>query len=76
MKILTCPVNGPRPIQEFSFGGEVRPMPDPGKASDQAWSDYVFNRSGEPGIPKVPGRVTQGSGHWNWVRPGRLTGRP
>ena len=52
MKILICPLNGPRPLQEFSFGGEVRPMPDPKKASDGEWADYVFNRSGEPGIKR------------------------
>ena len=52
MKILTCPVNGPRPIQEFFFGGELRAMPDPGAASDEQWADYVFNRSGEPGIQR------------------------
>ena len=52
MKILTCPVNGPRPIQEFFFGGELRAMPAPGAASDEQWADYVFNRSGEPGIQR------------------------
>lgn len=52
MKILNCPLNGPRPIQEFSFGGEVRSMPDPASASDEVWADYVFNRSGEPGIQR------------------------
>jgi len=50
MKILTCPVNGPRPIQEFTYGGEVRDMPDPAACSDEQWADYVFNRTGEPGI--------------------------
>ena len=50
MKLLTCPINGPRPLQEFVFGGEVRPMPDPRQASDAAWADYVFNRTGEPGV--------------------------
>ncbi|NKB70471.1 MAG: sarcosine oxidase subunit delta [Candidatus Latescibacteria bacterium] len=50
MKILTCPINGPRPLQEFTFGGEVRPMPK--EASDEEWADYVFNRSGEPGIQR------------------------
>lgn len=50
MKILTCPLNGPRPIQEFAFGGEVRPMPDPAQATDDAWADYVFNRAGEPAV--------------------------
>lgn len=50
MKLLTCPINGPRPLQEFVFGGEVRPMPDAKQATDADWADYVFNRSGEPGV--------------------------
>lgn len=25
-------------------------MPDPKKADDAVWADYIFNRSGEPGI--------------------------
>ncbi len=52
MKILICPVNGPRPIQEFAFGGEIRPMPDPAACTDHQWAEYVFNRDGEPGIKK------------------------
>lgn len=52
MKLLRCPVNGLRPIQEFTYGGEVRPMPDPGVASDAEWAGYVFNRSCEPGVQK------------------------
>ena len=50
MKLLTCPVNGPRPVQEFHYGGEVRTMPDPSACSDAQWADYVFNRNGEPGV--------------------------
>lgn len=50
MKILTCPINGPRPLSEFAYGGEVRPMPDANQAGDEAWADYVFNRAGEPGL--------------------------
>ncbi|HEY5315220.1 MAG TPA: sarcosine oxidase subunit delta [Pirellulales bacterium] len=50
MKLLTCPINGPRPLSEFVYGGEVRPMPDPAAASDAQWADYVFNRRGEPGV--------------------------
>jgi len=50
MKIIHCPINGPRPAQEFHFGGELRQMPDPQSVNDQQWSDYVFHRSGEPGI--------------------------
>jgi sarcosine oxidase, subunit delta len=49
MKIMTCPVNGPRAISEFAYGGEIRPMPDPATCSDDTWADYVFNRNGSPG---------------------------
>lgn len=52
MKIIVCPVNGPRPAQEFSCGGEYRPMPDPDRATDEEWADYVFNRRGEPGVKR------------------------
>lgn len=27
-------------------------MPEPDDVSDEAWADYVFNRSGEPGIKR------------------------
>jgi len=50
MKLMTCPINGRRAISEFAYGGEARQMPDPATASDQAWADYVFNRSGVPGV--------------------------
>ena len=50
MKTLTCPINGPRPLQEFTFGGELRPMPDPNQSSNDEWADYVFNRNGAPSI--------------------------
>jgi sarcosine oxidase subunit delta len=48
MKLLTCPVNGMRPISEFVCWGEVRPEP-PDMCSDETWADYVFNRNGAPG---------------------------
>lgn len=50
MKLMTCPVNGPRAISEFVCAGEVRDMPDPEAVSDAAWADYVFNRNGLPGV--------------------------
>lgn len=49
MKILNCPLNGPRNIQEFAYGGPVEEMPDPATCSDGAWAAYVFleeNRRG------------------------------
>jgi sarcosine oxidase subunit delta len=50
MKLMRCPINGLRPIQEFTYGGPYRPMPAPMEVSDIEWADYVFNRSGEAGI--------------------------
>lgn len=52
MKIMTCPVNGPRPVSEFVYWGEVRDMPDPDRATDSEWADYVFNRNGAPGVKR------------------------
>ncbi len=52
MKKIRCPVNGERPIAEFMYGGEYRPMPDPDEVGDREWAHYVFNRRGEPGIKK------------------------
>ena len=52
MKLMPCPINGPRPVAEFVYGGEVRPMPDPDICTDEQWADYVFNRSGIPGVKK------------------------
>ena len=39
-------------MQEFSYGGVVRPAPEPSTASDVQWADYVFNRDGGPGVKK------------------------
>jgi sarcosine oxidase, subunit delta len=50
MKILKCPLNGPRNISEFVWGGEVKPMPDPASATDAEWSAFLFledNTAGE-----------------------------
>ena len=52
MKIIECPINGPRPLQEFHFGGEFRSAPDDAGSTDEEWTDYLFNRNGEPGVKK------------------------
>lgn len=49
MKILNCPLNGPRNIAEFTYGGEFHVMPDPASTDVRAWAEYVFfpaNRAG------------------------------
>ena len=50
MKLLKCPLNGPRNISEFVWGGEVKPGVDPATASDAQWTEYLFletNAAGE-----------------------------
>ncbi|MFT6032305.1 MAG: sarcosine oxidase subunit delta [Arenicella sp.] len=42
MKLLNCPLNGPRNISEFNYGGEYHPMPDDQSASSREWVEYVF----------------------------------
>lgn len=49
---MRCPLNGLRPIDEFAYGGEVRAMPDPQRATDAQWAAYVFERSGVAGIKR------------------------
>jgi sarcosine oxidase subunit delta len=50
MKIIHCPLNGPRNASEFMWGGEVREMPEPGSADPAAWADYVFLHENEAGV--------------------------
>lgn len=49
MKILHCPLNGPRNISEFAYGGEVRDMPAV-NASVREWADYVFIENNTRGL--------------------------
>jgi sarcosine oxidase subunit delta len=42
MKIMNCPLNGPRNISEFVYGGEVKTMPNALTCSDKGWAEYVF----------------------------------
>ena len=48
MKLIPCPDLGPRPRNEFDYGGEVRPLPL--TVGIDEWPEYVFNRQGNPGI--------------------------
>lgn len=41
MKLMTCPLNGPRNIQEFVCAGEVVAEPA-ANAEGADWSGYVF----------------------------------
>ena len=50
MKIMNCPLNGPRNISEFVYGGQVKTMPDHTLSSDSAWAEYVFYEKTEIGL--------------------------
>jgi len=50
MKILNCPLNGPRNIQEFVYGGELGEMPDPASCSDADWADFIFLEENRKGV--------------------------
>lgn len=52
MKLLKCPINGVRPLNEFMFGGEYREMPDPDSSDDLVWASYVHYRDNAPGMKK------------------------
>ena len=50
MKIMPCPLNGPRNISEFAYGGEVVPEPDPDRASQAEWAVSVFAENNSAGV--------------------------
>lgn len=50
MKVIHCPLNGPRNISEFVYGGEVSEMPDPKTASDREWAEYIFLENNTKGV--------------------------
>lgn len=50
MKILNCPLNGPRNISEFICFGEVTDMPNPNELSDEQWADYMWMSNNIAGI--------------------------
>lgn len=52
MKIMHCPLNGPRNISEFAYGGQVEVMPDPHQCSDKDWASYVFYEKNAIGVVK------------------------
>ena len=63
MKTMNCPLNGPRNIEEFAWGGEVIVPPDANAAPDEEWADYLFAQANEAGVVRewwlhVP------SGYW------------
>lgn len=50
MKLLTCPMNGLRNIDEFQSFGPLRTMPDPDATDDRAWARYLFGAENRKGV--------------------------
>ncbi len=50
MKIMNCPLNGPRNIQEFVCAGTVQEHPEPNRCSDEEWTDFVFMEENRAGV--------------------------
>ena len=50
MKIMPCPLNGPRNIQEFICAGPVEPHPDPNRCPDREWTEYVWMEENLDGV--------------------------
>ena len=50
MKIMPCPLNGPRNIQEFICAGPVEPHPDPNRCSDEEWTEFVWMEENLDGV--------------------------
>jgi sarcosine oxidase, subunit delta len=63
VKLIHCPLNGPRPLLEFVCGGEVRAIPDPDASGDAQWSAYLFARNSVPGVKREWWCHTP-SGYW------------
>ena len=50
MKVMSCPLNGPRNIQEFVCFGEVGDMPEPNETSDIDWAEYIWISNNTAGV--------------------------
>ena len=50
MKLLHCPMNGPRNISEFQYLGPVRTAPEPDRTSDADWAAYLFSVPNDRGF--------------------------
>jgi sarcosine oxidase subunit delta len=50
MKIMNCPLNGPRNISEFICFGEVSEMPNPNDMNDEQWADYIWMSNNTAGV--------------------------
>lgn len=50
MKIIPCPLNGPRNVSEFMCAGLVRKLTKTVSGDDRAWAEYLFFEDNHAGI--------------------------
>ena len=50
MKLIPCPLNGPRNASEFACAGPVRQVAEAVAEGDEAWSDHLFFEDNEAGV--------------------------
>ena len=60
MKIMPCPLNGPRNISD---GGDVSPLPSVESAPDKAWAEHTFYAYNGTGVAREWWYHTP-SGYW------------
>ena len=50
MKLLDCPLNGVRNIEEFQYLGPLRASPNPDAMGDEDWARHLFRAENAPGV--------------------------
>jgi heterotetrameric sarcosine oxidase delta subunit len=65
---LTCPRCGPRPLDEFAFGGERRPVPDWIQGDDARNLDEVWMFENLDGVTSERWFHSAGCRRWLTVR--------
>ena len=76
MKLISCPLCGPRAEIEFTWGGQAHLVrPDPAACSDQQWADYLFARRNPRGLHHERWCHTYGCGRWFHIARDTLTQR-
>jgi sarcosine oxidase subunit delta len=66
MLLIACPICGPRPEPEFSYGGEAhnaRPR-DPASLGDAEWEAFLYRRTNPKGVHAERWRHTHGCGRF------------
>lgn len=64
MNRIDCPNCGPRAVEEFRYGGELRDPPSKEAASEKDWTDYLYQRRNPLGPLQEWWYHRAGCGQW------------